>query len=307
MSVGPPLQHDPYPHHVRDRWFALIAPVFWSLAGVTVRFMETADPWQINFYRSATLAVFVLCVLLWRYRWATPGALRAPGIPAVWAGVFVGMAMVCNIFALTRTSVANAVLLMASGPLFAAALARMVLKERTGVETWVAIAMAAFGIVIMVGGSARGGALLGDAVALLGVAFFGAYATALRYVKKVDMTPAVLFAGIYSAGVGALTALATGVGLAPPLRDIALSAFLGVFQLGVGSVLFALAARSVPAVELTVFSLGEPVLAPVWAWIGVGEIPQPSTLIGGGIILLALLLHMLGGRPQRPHSTIGEA
>ncbi|MDH3688279.1 MAG: DMT family transporter [Gammaproteobacteria bacterium] len=290
-------------HTTRDRVFALMAPVFWSITGVTIRFIDSANEWQINFYRSTTLGLFVLALLLVRYRTKTFKIITSTGGVGIWAGVFVGSAMICNIVALTHTTVANAVLLMASGPIFAAVLGWILLRETVTKTTWIAIILALAGIAIMVGGDLHTGGLLGDIVALIGVAFFGAYAIALRYGQHTDMTPAVLYAGIFGALVGGSVSSLTGVGLSAPIGDIGLCAMLGIFQLGIGSVLFALAAHSVPAVELTLYALGEPILAPIWTWIGVGEVPAVATLIGGTIMLSALLLHVLGLRQRTKYKT----
>ncbi len=267
-----------------------MGPVFWSISGVTVRVMDSATEWQINFYRSGALALFVLAVLAFRYRGGTLRAIRATGLAGVLGGVFAGMAMLCNIVALKHTSVANTVLLMASGPIIAAVLARVLLGERVTARTRVAMALAACGIAVMVGGGAAAGSLFGDAVALVGVLFFGAYAVALRWRPHVDMTPAVLYAGLFAATAGAGAASVNGTGLTASGKDIGLCLMLGVVQIGFGSVLFAAAARSVPAVELTLFSLGEPLLAPIWAWVGVGEVPSGPTLVGGAVLLLALVV-----------------
>lgn len=280
----------------QDRLFALVAPVFWSITGVTIRHIDTATEWQINFYRSSSLMLFVLCVLVLRYRARTLQVIAAAGWTAVVAGLFVGGAMIANIVALTHTTVANAVLLMASGPIFAAGLGWLFLKERINLITWAAMLLAVAGIVVMVSGNVHSGGLFGDLVALAGVGCFGAYATTLRYGRHVDMTPAVLHAGVFGTVIAAIVSAFTGVGLAVPLKDALLCMMLGVVQLGIGSVLFAIAARSIPAVELTLYALVEPLLAPIWSWIGAGEIPTTSTFIGGGIMLLALLLHVAGQR-----------
>lgn len=74
---------------------------------------------------------------------------------------------------------------------------------------------------------------------------------------------------------------------------------LGVFQLGIGSIMFALASATVPAVELTLFALGEPLLAPVWVWLVVGEVPPIASFIGGGLLFIALMTHLLSNRPGK--------
>ena len=274
----------------QGRLLALAAPLFWSTTGVAVRLMRDADEWQINFYRSVTLAAFVLLVLLVRNGRATFRVICRAGWTGVIAGVLVGASMLSNIVALQHTTVANATMLMASGPLFAALLGRVFLRERTSRTTWCAIALAFVGILVMVSGGVRTDSLFGDSIALLGVVFFGAYAVMLRRGAETDMTPAVLMAGVFSAAVAATAALTIGRGLDTEPFDVWLCVALGVFQLGIGSILFAIASKSVSATELTLFALGEPVLAPVWTWLAVGEAPALETFIGGGIMIAALLL-----------------
>jgi drug/metabolite transporter (DMT)-like permease len=91
---------------------------------------------------------------------------------------------------------------------------------------------------------------------------------------------------------------ATNTGFSAPVTDIYLCLMLGIFQLGIGSVLFAIAAQSVPAVGLTLYALGEPLLAPLWAWLGVGEATGFLTFIGGGILISGLLLHVFSSRTE---------
>ena len=274
---------------LKGRMLAITAPIFWSLTGLIVRKMEGASEWQINFYRSGVVVLFVLCVLCWRYRGNALQHIKSTGFKAVVGGLCLGAAMFCNIFALKHTSVANAMLLMAVGPIVAAVLGMMLLNERPTKWTWFAVALTIIGISIMVGGGSTG-SLLGDLVALGGMVGFGAYAVILRMGKAVDMTPAVLYGGIFSALAGAVMAFISGQGLIISTFDLLSCVFLGIVQLGIGSILFAWAAQYISATELTLFALGEPVLGPIWTWLGVGEVPSTATFIGGGIIFLALII-----------------
>ena len=278
----------------RYRMMALAAPVFWSVTGVTVRFMESATEWQINFWRSLTLSLFMLAVLAVRYRRALLRAIRATGVYGPLGGLFVGAALLSNIYAISNTTVANATLLMATSPVFGAVLGWLILRERVRVRTWVAVAIAVAGSAIMVGAGIGGGGMVGDLIALLGVFFFGCYSVVLRRGGDVDMSPAVLFGGVFSTVVAGIMAWSSGAGLAAPAADIMLCVLLGIFQLGVGSLLFAWAARAVPAVELTLYALGEAILSPLWSWLGVGEVPAPSALVGGGVILAAIVVQTTG-------------
>jgi len=236
-------------HRLKGRMLALVAPVFWSIAGVTVRLMEGATVWQISFYRSAALALFVLAVITWRHRGWTLWALRSAGVKGLLGGGCLSLAFLCNIFALKHTTVANAVLLMAVAPIMAAVLGQMCLNEKVTPRTWYAVGLAMLGIAIMMAGSVATVSLVGDLVALLGVLGFGAYAVVLRWGSQVDMTPAVLCAGVFSSLIAGALALLTGAGLWISGHDFLLCTLLGVVQLGIGSVMFAIAARSVPAAE----------------------------------------------------------
>ena len=272
--------------------FAITAPVFWSLAGVVVKSLEQATEWQINFYRCASLAVFVAIVTLIRYRRSTLAVLRAGGSKTVVAGALLSGAMLCNVIALKYTTVAVAVFVMAAAPILAALLGKIFLGEQVSARVWASIAMAIAGIAIMVGGRLQVGDTIGVAVAVLGIVFFGIYAVTLRVGKNVDMTPAVLYGGAIGTVVSLSVSIGTGVGLAIPWIEAMWCSLLGVVQLGLGSVLFALAAQGVPAVQLTLFALGEPLLAPVWVWLMWGDLPTVATLTGGAILFVALALQI---------------
>lgn len=276
--------------------FAITAPVFWSLAGVVVKSLEQATEWQINFYRCLSLALFVAAVTLIRYRRSTLTVLRMGGLKTLMSGALLSGAMLCNVVALKYTTVAVAVFVMAAAPILAALLGRLFLGEEVRARVWVSIVLAILGIGIMVGGRLQIGDTVGVAVAILGIVFFGVYAVSLRVGKNVDMTPAVFYGGAIGTAVSFSVSIGTGVGLAIPWIEAMWCTLLGVVQLGLGSVLFALAAQGVPAVQLTLFALGEPLLAPVWVWLMLGDVPTMTTLLGGAVLFAALALQVSASR-----------
>ena len=276
--------------------FAITAPVFWSLAGVVVKSLEQATEWQINFYRCLSLALFVAAVTLIRYRRSTLTVLRMGGLKTLMSGALLSGAMLCNVVALKYTTVAVAVFVMAAAPILAALLGRVFLGEEVRARVWISIVLAILGIGIMVGGRLQIGDTVGVAVAILGIVFFGVYAVSLRIGKNVDMTPAVFYGGAIGTAVSFSVSIGTGVGLAIPWIEAMWCTLLGVVQLGLGSVLFALAAQGVPAVQLTLFALGEPLLAPVWVWLMLGDVPTMTTLLGGAVLLAALALQVSASR-----------
>lgn len=276
--------------------FAITAPVFWSLAGVVVKSLEQATEWQINFYRCLSLTLFVAAVTLIRYRRSTLTVLRMGGLKTIISGALLSGAMLCNVVALKYTTVAVAVFVMAAAPILAALLGRLFLGEEVRTRVWVSIVLAILGIGIMVGGRLQIGDTLGMAVAILGIVFFGIYAVSLRVGKNVDMTPAVFFGGAIGTAVSFSVSIGTGAGLVIPWIEAMWCTLLGVVQLGLGSVLFALAAQGVPAVQLTLFALGEPLLAPLWVWLMLDDLPTMTTLIGGAVLFAALALQVSASR-----------
>lgn len=276
--------------------FAITAPVFWSLAGVVVKSLEQATEWQINFYRCLSLTLFVAAVTLIRYRRSTLMVLRMGGLKTIISGALLSGAMLCNVVALKYTTVAVAVFVMAAAPILAALLGRLFLGEEVRTRVWVSIVLAILGIGIMVGGRLQIGDTLGMAVAILGIVFFGIYAVSLRVGKNVDMTPAVFFGGAIGTAVSFSVSIGTGAGLVIPWIEAMWCTLLGVVQLGLGSVLFALAAQGVPAVQLTLFALGEPLLAPLWVWLMLDDLPTMTTLIGGAVLFAALALQVSASR-----------
>ena len=280
----------------RHYLFAITAPVFWSLAGVVVKSLEQATEWQINFYRCLSLALFVAAVTLIRYRRSTLTVLRMGGLKTLMSGALLSGAMLCNVVALKYTTVAVAVFVMAAAPILAALLGRLFLGEEVRARVWISIVLAVLGIGIMVGGRLQIGDTVGVAVAILGIVFFGVYAVSLRVGKNVDMTPAVFYGGAIGTAVSFSVSMGTGVGLAIPWIEAMWCTLLGVVQLGLGSVLFALAAQGVPAVQLTLFALGEPLLAPVWVWLMLGDVPTMTTLLGGAVLFAALALQVSASR-----------
>jgi len=231
-----------------------------------------------------------------RYRRSTLAVLRMGGLKTIISGALLSGAMLCNVVALKYTTVAVAVFVMAAAPILAALLGRLFLGEEVRVRVWVSIVLAILGIGIMVGGRLQIGDTLGVAVAILGIVFFGIYAVSLRVGKNVDMTPAVFFGGAIGTAVSFSVSIGTGVGLVIPWIEAMWCTLLGVVQLGLGSVLFALAAQGVPAVQLTLFALGEPLLAPLWVWLMLDDLPTMTTLIGGAVLFAALALQVSASR-----------
>ncbi len=271
--------------HVLGFALVMIAGVFWSLAGILVRNIETATSWQIVFYRSASFVVVILAVLAARHRSRLPRAIAAIG----WAGVVGGLCLaagsVAIVLAMLNTTIANVLFIYAAAPFFIALLGRLILKERVSGRTWAAIAVALAGVAVMVVEGLSGGGLYGNLLALLMTLAFAALAIALRRGRAVDMLPTMWLGGVVAGAVAAVLADS----LAISLHDLLICVLLGSVQIGCGMIVFTIGSRHVPAALLGLGTMTEVALGPIWVWLGVGEVPSWLTLAGGAVVLSAVV------------------
>ena len=280
--------------------FVLLAGVCWSSFGIGVRLIEVADVWQILFYRSLALAPFLIFVISVRIGNDTFGAIRRAG----WAGVVGGISLVFafsgGIYGIQNTTVANAMFLFAAAPFFAAILGKLLLKESVRSGTKWAMLAATAGIALMVSEGIFLGHLAGNVAALVSALGFAVFTVALRWRQVEETMPIVFLAGIFAMGTAAVVLQFTGIGFVVPLNDILVSLVLGIVQVGAGLILYSLGAKAVPAAELTLLSMTEVVLGPIWTLLLIGETAGVYTLIGGGVLLSAIAANALTGLQRKP-------
>ncbi len=282
-----------------------VATLFTSIAGVVLRLIEDADGWQVLFYRSAGLVVTLVPFIAWRYGAGAGAAFRAIGRNGLVVAVCLASAFSLFIFALLETTVANVVFTIGLSPLFAALFAWVVLRETLTRSTFAAMVASVAGLALMIGDGLVSGTLLGNGLALGACLCYSAALVAMRKGQSVDMIPAVCLAGLLAAAVAAIMALGTPAGLAVSARDFGLGTSLGVVQLGFQYMLLTYAIRHVPAAEVALIGRASLVLAPVWVWLAVGEVPSALTFAGGGVIFLAITSHgILAIRRSRAASRV---
>ena len=260
----------------------IISSVGFSLNGLIVRSLEEATPWQILFWRGFGVFVSQGAILAWAFRANLAAQFMRIGRWGILASLLNGCTPVAFLFALTQTTVANVVFLLSAMPFVSALMARVVLGERIHRITLFAIPIAFVGIAVMVGGSILAGAWLGNLFAMLTVLNFSVFVVILRYSRGRNMQPVLVIGGLVSM---AFAAVVTAGAVMVPVHDLLLCFVLGFVITGFGHLMFMKAAQSLPAGEITFLMLIEFVLAPLWVWVFVGEVPRSTTLIGGGIVL----------------------
>jgi len=275
----------------------LCTGLLWSTAGVVTRHIDRASGAEITFWRSAFCALAMVVIVTILHRGEAAARLLRIGRAGALSGAMWAVMFTCFMLALTRTSTANTLIITSLSPLAAALFGWLLLGERLAARTWAATGLALAGIAIMFGGDlhAGGARMTGNLIALLVPVAAGLNFALLRSARtRVDLIPAVLVGGAVSA--------AAMLPLALPLRasaqDLALLALLGAFQLAAPCALAVVAARHISAAEAALIGLSENVFGPFWAWLGAGEVPSRNAMLGGAVVLVALIAQV-SARPRR--------
>ena len=281
--------------------FVFMAGVLWSTVGLGIRLIDDATVWQILLYRSISLSLFLAIVIFLRSRRNLLKVVKAAGLPGCIAGLALVGAYSGGIYGIQSTSVANAMLLFAAAPFMAAMLGWIFLRERVRKATWVSILFAILGIGIMVQDKTQSGAaLLGNLAALGGAFGFAVFSVALRWGRSGDMLPAVFLSGIFAIFITSTICSFNGLSFRISVNDTSISMGMGVFQVGAGLVLYTLGSKTLPAAELTLLSLAEVLLGPLWVYLFLNEVATLNTLLGGLILLLAIAGNAISGVRRKP-------
>jgi drug/metabolite transporter (DMT)-like permease len=272
---------------------ALSAGVVWSFGTVLARVADHANAFQYLIWRSLGI---IAVVEAWALVTGRPqSTLRAftSGRRMMAANVALLLASIGFVYAVKTTSPANAAFLGAMTPLFGVVVARVFLGERIAWRTYVAMAVALVGLAIMVAGDINvGGAgkdIVGDLAALASAVGFAFYAAIVRSAPERDWTPVLPGYGALMIVICSVVTFANGDTFVPPATDIALAVVHGAVFIVGGTLIFNSASRKIPAAQMTVFAQTELVLVPVWAFLLLSERPSANTLVGGTLIVVAVV------------------
>lgn len=280
--------------HRRGILFATLAGLIWSSGAAIARGIET-DPWTTIFWRSVFAFLFLSAYVALRNQGRIVSVFIAMGWPGVVMAVSFATASSSFVIALEHTSVAHVLFLTGVAPFIAAILSRVLFREPLKRRTLIAMAAACLGLGIMAGGATEGG-LYGDMFALLMATGFAVGTVVMRRYHQVRMTPAAGLAALFAASF----ALFQGVDYSPGVRDMGLLVLFGIGQLGIGLAFFTAGARLIPAAEAALCSLLELALGPVWVWLIYREVPDDYALVGGLLIIAALVVNSLFDRNAGP-------
>ena len=192
-----------------------------------------------------------------------------------------------------NTSVANAMLLFASAPLITSILGYYFLGEKLSLYTFLAILIAFLGIFVMFMDSFGNNSINGSIGGVISAFGFSIFTVSLRWGKQNNMLPSVFLSGLLAILMTVIICKIQNHNLIIEKYDAFYALFLGIFQVGIGLILYTAGSKTVPAAELTLLSLCEVLLAPIWVWIFLGEGATRLTFIGGFILLIAIIFNSI--------------
>ena len=257
-----------------------------SFGGLIVKSFEGATLWQILFWRSLFFSLTVLTFLIITYKSKVLNSFYNSGLPGFIGGLILSIGFCGYVFAMYNTTVANTNFIISLQILFLAIFGFFFLKEKINLITSISIILAMSGVLLMVGNSLSLGELSGNLAAFSMPITFAVLIMIVRKFPSVDMVPAQFVAGISSCLIG--LSLSPTIMISP--HDIFLGFLAGFFQIGFGFIFITIGARTTPSAMVGIIMLSESVLGPIWAFLFVSEIPSIYGLIGGAIILFAVLL-----------------
>ena len=260
-----------------------------SFGGLIVKSFEGANLWQILFWRSVFFCFVIIIFLSITYKRQFFKAFINSGLPGVIGGIILGFGFFGYVFAMYNTTVANANFIIQTQTLFLAIFGYLFLKENISKITLVSIILAISGITLMLGNSLTSGQLIGNVIAFIMPISFAVLIIIVRKYPSVDMVPLQLIAGLVAMIIGYVVAGRVDISL----HDIFLGFLAGFFQVGFGFIFITIGARTTPSAVVGIIMMSEAIFGPLWAWVFINEQPPLIVLIGGSIVLFAVLLQFV--------------
>jgi drug/metabolite transporter, DME family len=273
----------------------VLAGLILSLGVFCIRGTGSADAWQYLFWRAIGFTAALAVISAVRQGISPVTQVRQLGGFAWASAATMALSQATFISAAKLTTFAEVFLICALAPLIAAAMARPLLGERIGRLGLIAIVIALTGVTLMSGGSFAGGSWSGRILAIVSAISFAAYTLATRGSRAEDLDGALIVVGLLVMAAGFCAVIVTGQPLVTGWRGVLLPTLHGVVILSLGLILFGAGSRTIPGVTFTLLAQAEAVFAPLWGYLFYDETVTASLLIGGALVLFAVVLQAIGG------------
>ena len=261
-----------------------------SFGGLIMRNINSADPWQIAFYRGLAFLFSITLILFHKYRLEIVTKIKNTGFPGMAGGFLLMLANLLFIQAFANTSIANALFTLSSIPFITAILAFIFLKEKISLRTIIIMIFAFMGIFIMIKDGLESGGFYGNVLALVCAISFSGFVIVLRKSRNIDMLPANMVSGVLVIIVSFVISLGN---MKVPIQEILLCFLWGGVLSGFVNSVFIFSTRYLLASEATFFMLLEFSLGPFWVWIFLNETISQETFYGGIIVMISVAVYSL--------------
>ena len=276
--------------HLKGLLMTVFAVIILSPDSVLIRLVEDASPevdsWTVLFWRGLLYAVGVSLLVFIKYRSKTIKEFQNIGKGGLLIGFFSGISTGTFVFAIVFTSIANALVIISTGPIMIAIVSWFLLKEKSSLITWASMIIVFIGIYIVMSGNFGGDKLVGDLFALATAVMMGFTFTLTRKYKTINMVPVNAIGGVIAAFIAFIMANKIAVPIEVFKYVLAMGAILSI-----SFSLITIAPRYMPAAEVGMIMPLETVLGTLIAWYVINEEPTANALIGGSIVIVTLFLH----------------
>ena len=275
----------------------LFAGILWSFGPYVVRQIDDAAsvPWQYLFTRGTVIFLILNCYLFFTEGIQFYKNYLRIGLSGLLGGIGLGTAMITFIWSITNTSAAITLLCLAAMPFITALLGFLFLKEQISFGVWMSIVVASIGVAIMAFGSVSLGSFTGLLFGLASAVGFSIFSVTLRWKKNTPKFTTVAIAGLFCVVVSLFILNSNDLNIISTSKNESLFALHGTLVC-LGLILYSIGSKFIPAADLTLLSLTEVVGGIFWVWLpilGINEIPSANTIIGGFLILMAILYYSL--------------
>ena len=260
-----------------------------SFGGLIIKSFEGATQWQILFWRTVFFLLVISIYLVVTYKKNIFKSFYDSGIPGFFGGLILSFGFCGYVFAMYNTTVANTNFIIQTQTIFLAIFGYFFLKEKISKITLISIILAISGIILMVGNTLSPGQTIGNLAAFSMPISFAVLILVVRKYPNVDMVPSQFIAGIFALIIGYLMSGKINISY----YDIFLGFLAGFFQLGFGFIFITIGAQRTPSATVGIIMLTEAIFGPLWAWLFINEQPPTIVLIGGTIVIIAVMLQFL--------------
>ena len=284
-------------------FFVLLAGLIWSFGPLVVRNINNAEliPWQYSLIRGSAIFLILNIYLFLNEGSRFTNNYQKIGFSGFIGGACLGIANITFVFSITTTTAAVTLMMLGAMPFVAALLAYIFLREKISVKTFIAMVIAATGIIFISFDSKETGTLFGLINGLISSSAFAGFTVSLRWRKSVPKLTTVSLGGIIAASFSLLVLFFYDSNILISLKNTSLSALHG-FLVCLALILYSANAKYLPAADLTLLSLTEVIGGIFWVWLpllGINEVPSINTLIGGMIIIIAIVFYGFNARRFR--------